>query len=45
MLFDTVKTDEEKIIDRILENIFGDNNDIYLIHKPSTDAFLLRREG
>ena len=44
MLFDTSKIDEEKIIDRILENIPGDNDDIYLIHEPGTNAFLLRRE-
>ena len=30
VLFDTSKTDEEKIIGRILENISGDNDDIYL---------------
>ena len=30
VLFDTSKTDEEKIIGRILENIPGDIDDIYL---------------
>ena len=30
VLFDTSKTDEENIIGRILENIPGDNDDIYL---------------
>ena len=44
MLFDTSKIDEEKIIDRILENIPGDNDGIYLIHEPGTNAFSLRRE-
>ena len=44
VLFDTSKIDEEKIIDRILENIPGDNDDIYLIHEPGTNAFSLRRE-
>ena len=44
MLFDASKIDEEKIIFRVLENISGDNDDIYLIHKPGTNAFLLRRE-
>ena len=44
MLFDPSKVDEEKIIDRILENIPGDVNDIYLIHEPGTNAFSLRHE-
>ena len=44
VLFDTSKMDEEKIIDRILENIPGNNDDIYLIREPDTNAFLLRRE-
>ena len=29
---------------RILEHIPADNDDIYLIHKPGTNAFSLRRE-
>ena len=33
VLFDTSKVDEEKIIDRILENIPGDVDNIYLIHE------------
>ena len=44
VLFDTSKIYEEKIIERILENIPGDNDDIYLIHEPGTDTFSLRRE-
>ena len=44
MLFDASKIDKEKIIYRVLENIPGDNDDIYLIHKPGTNAILLRRE-
>ena len=44
MLFDTSKTDEEKIIDRLLENIPDDNDNSYLIHEPGTNAFPLRRE-
>ena len=44
VLFDTSKIDEEKIIDRILENIPGDNDGIYLIHEPGTNAFSLRRK-
>ena len=44
VLFDTSKVDEEQIIDRILENISGDNDDIYLVHKPGTNASSLRCE-
>ena len=44
VLFDTSKIDEEKIIDRILENIPDDNGNSYLIHEPGTNAFLLRRK-
>ena len=40
VLFDTSKTDEEKIIERIPD----DNDDIYLIHEPGTNAFSLRLE-
>ena len=44
VLFGTSKIDEEKIIDRILENIPGDNDDIYLIHEPATNTFSLKHE-
>ena len=44
VLFDTSKVGEEKIIDRILENIPGDVDDIYFIQEPGTNAFSLRRE-
>ena len=44
VLFGTSKIDEKKIIDKILENIPGDNDDIYLIHEPGTSVFSLRRE-
>ena len=40
VLFDTSKTDEEKIIERIPD----DNDDIYLIHESGTNAFSLRLE-
>ena len=40
VLFDTSKVSEEKI----LESLSADNNDIYLIHKPGTNSFSLRRE-
>ena len=44
VLFGTSKIDEEKIIDRILENITGDNDDIYLIHETATNTFSLKYE-
>ena len=44
MLFDTSKIDKQKIMNGILENIPGDNDDIYLIQESGTNAFLLRRE-
>ena len=44
VLFGTSKIDEKKIIDKILENIPGDNDDIYLIHEPGTNVFSLRCE-
>ena len=43
VLFGTSKIDEEKIIDRILENIPGDD-DIYLIHETATNTFSLKYE-
>ena len=44
VLFDTSKVSEEKIVDKILESLPADNNDIYLIHEPCTNSFSLRRE-
>ena len=44
VLLEKKKIDEKKIIDRILENIPGNNDDFYLIHKPATNPFSLRRE-
>ena len=44
VLFDTSNVDEEQIIDRILENIPGDNDNIYLVHEQDTNAFSLRRK-
>ena len=44
VLFDPSKIYEEKIIERILEDIPGDNDNIYLIHEPGTNTFSLRRE-
>ena len=36
------KVNEEQITDRILKNIRDNNDDIYLIHEPSTNSFSLR---
>ena len=44
MLSDTSKVDEEQIIDRILEKTPSDNDNIYLVHKPGTNAFSKRRK-
>ena len=44
VLLDTSKVSEEKIVDKILESLPADNNDIYLIHEPCTNSFSLRRE-
>ena len=44
VLFDTSKVDDKQIIDRILENIPGDNDDIYLDHEPGTHGFSLRHK-
>ena len=38
------KVNEEQITDRILKNIRDNNDDIYLIHEPSTNSFSLRCE-
>ena len=40
VLFDTSKVSEEKIVDKILESVPADKNDIYLIHEPGTNSFL-----
>ena len=44
VLFDTSKVQKEQIVDRILENIPGGNNNIYLVHEPGTNAFSLKCE-
>ena len=44
VLFDTSKVSEEKVVDKILEGLPADNNDIYWIHEPRTNSFSLRRE-
>ena len=46
VLYDVSKVDEEKIIDKIIENIPAgmDNDEIYIVHEPGTNAFSLRRE-
>ena len=44
VIFDTSKSDEEQITDRILENIPGNNDDIFLTHELGTNSFSLRHE-
>ena len=44
VLFETSKVNLEKIIDTVLKNIPGDNNNILLVHEQGTNAFSLRCE-
>ena len=44
VLFDVSKNNEEKIIDKVIENLLVDNDELYIVHEPGTNAFSLRRE-
>ena len=44
ILFDASSVDEEKIMDKIIENRPSTNDDFYIIHEPGTNLFSLRRE-
>ena len=44
ILFDVSRVDEEKIMDKIIENLPSTNDDFYIIHEPGTNSFSLRRE-
>ena len=35
---------EKKVMDKILEVLSADNNELYVLHKPGTNAFTLKRE-
>ena len=38
VLFDIPKVNEENIIDRIIENLSKDNDELYIVHEPGTNA-------
>ena len=44
ILFDVSRVDEEKIMDKITENMPSTNDDFYIIFEPGTNSFSLRRE-
>ena len=44
VLFDISKVNEGKIINRIIENLPKDNDELYIVHEPGTNAFSLRHE-
>ena len=41
ILFDTSRTNEEKVMDKILEALSADNDELYVLHEPGTNAFTL----
>ena len=44
LLFDTSRVNEELIMDKIIENLPGGNNELYIVHKPSRNSFSIRRK-
>ena len=44
MLLDTIKIDEEIIIDRIIETLQPTNDEFYIEHPVGSNAFTLKRE-
>ena len=44
VLFNVSKVIQKKIIDKIIENLPADNDELYVVHEPGTNAFSLRRE-
>ena len=44
ILFDVSRVDEEKIMDKLIENLPSTNDDFYIIHEPGTNLFSLRHE-
>ena len=44
ILFDTSPIDEEKVMDKILEDFPADSNELYVLHEPGTTAFTLKHE-
>ena len=44
VLFNVSKVNEEKIIDKVIETLPADNDELYIVHEPGTNAFSLRGE-
>ena len=42
ILSDTSRTNEEKVMDKILEALSADNDELYVLHGPGTNAFTLK---
>ena len=42
--FDVSRLDEETIMDKTIESLPSSNDEFYIIHKPRTNSFSLRRE-
>ena len=44
LFFDTSRVKAELIMDKVIENLPGENDEIYIVHKPGTKSFFLRKE-
>ena len=44
LLFDTSKIDEELIMDKIIQALLPDNDDLYIEHPKRSNSFTLKRE-
>ena len=44
ILFDTSRINEEQVMDETLETLSGDNDELYVLHEPGTNAFTLKRK-
>ena len=44
LLFDTSSINEEKFMNKILEVLPADNDELYILHEPGTNALTLKRE-
>ena len=43
IILDVSRVDEEKVMEKIIENLPSTNEDFYIIHEPGTNSFPLRR--
>ena len=44
ILFDASLINEEKVMDKILEALPVDNNELYVLHEPGTKVFTIKQE-